>query len=284
MGLIKITADSTCDLSEDIIKDIDAHIMRLYVSLGDKTYRDGGNINPQMIYDFVAKEKILPKTAAPSPEDYNELFAKYANNCDAVIHFNISSLMSASNQNAKIAAQNFKNVYVVDSLSLSTGTALLMLKTDELIKKGKKAADIVKELEEIKPKVQASFVVDTLEYLHKGGRCSGLAKLGATIFKIHPLLLVKKGSITVHKKLRGKISFVYADYLDELKKEFSNPETKFAFVTHTEIGEEDLQAFINKARELYKFEKLYVTAAGCTITSHCGKGTVGLLFINGSEI
>ena len=284
MGVIKLTADSTCDLNEELIKKLDLDIMRLYVSLGEKTYRDGYDITPDMIYDFVSNEKILPKTAAPSPEDFIKMFSKYSKTYDAVIHFNISSSMSASNQNAIIAAKSFENVYVIDSLSLSTGTSLLILKADELIKKGKNAKEIVCQIEANKLKVQASFVVDTLEYLHKGGRCSGLAKLGATVFKIHPMLLVKNGSIMVYKKLRGKINLVYVDYIETLHKQFRTPELKNAFITHSGCSRETLDIFKDKVKELYNFENIYETVAGCTITSHCGKGTIGLLFINSNNI
>lgn len=284
MGVIKLTADSTCDLSDALIKKLDLDIIRLYVSLGEKIYRDGYDINPDIIFDFVSKQKILPKTAAPSPKDYIKMFSKYSKTSDAIIHFNISSEMSASNQNACIAAQNFENVYIIDSLSLSTGTSLLILKADELIKEGKAAKEIVAALEDLKAKVQASFVVDTLEYLHKGGRCSGLARLGATVFKIHPMLLVKNGNITVYKKLRGKISLVYMNYIETLRKNYPDPELKNVFLTHSGCSKETLAAIKKKVSELYKFENIFETVAGCTITSHCGKGTLGLIFINSKSI
>lgn len=284
MSSVKFTADSTCDLNAALIKELDIEIMNFFVSLGDKTYRDGINVFPETIYDFVAEHKILPKTAAPSPEDYRQLFSKYTETYGAVIHFNISSHMSAANQNARIAMQDFKNVYVIDSQSLSTGTSLLMLKASDMHKQGKGGQEIADKINALAPKVQASFVVDTLEYLHKGGRCSGLARLGATILKLHPMLLVKGGEITVHKKLRGKIGEVYCDYAQILKNEFPSPDLKNAFITHSGCSKETIDAFRKKVNGLYKFENIYETLAGSTITSHCGKGTLGLLFINDENL
>jgi DegV family protein with EDD domain len=280
MANIKFTADSTCDLSDELIKKLDVEILHFFVSLGDKGYRDGVDIFPETIFDFVEKNKILPKTAAPSPEEYAQLFSRYSKDFDAVIHFNISNELSASNQNANVAMQQFDNVYVINSLSLSTGTSILIMKADELRQKGMEAEEIVKEINGLRHKVQASFVVDTLEYLHKGGRCSALARLGATILKLHPMLLLKDGKITVFKKLRGKIKSVYMEYLEILKKEFPSPENEFAFLTMVAIDEKTAEIIKKKVKELYNFKEVYVTAAGCTITSHCGKGTFGLLFLN----
>ncbi len=284
MANIKFTADSTCDLSKELIKKLDVEILNFFVTLGDKGYRDGVDIFPDTIFDFVEKHKILPKTAAPSPEEYSALFSRFNKDFDAVIHFNISGGLSASNQNARVAVQNFENVFIIDSLSLSTGTSVLIMKADELRGQGKTAEEIVAEINALKSCVQASFVVDTLEYLHKGGRCSGLARLGATILKLHPMLLVKNGSITVHKKLRGKIKDVYMEYLDILKSEFPGPEKEFAFLTVVGMDEANTEAIKEKVQKLYGFKNLFVAPAGSTITSHCGKGTYGLLFLNSSSI
>lgn len=284
MAKIKFTADSTCDLTKELIEKLDLDIINLYVSLGEKTFRDGIDIFPETIFDFVEKNNILPKTAAPSPEDYSVLFSKYSKTYDAVIHFNISSGVSASNQNANVAVKSFDNVYIIDSLSLSTGTSLLILKADSLRKEGKTVNEIIETINALRQNVVSSFVVDTLEYLHKGGRCSGIARLGATILKLHPVLLLKNGSITVHKKLRGKISDVYTEFVKILKKEFSNPHSDYVFITASGSSNAIIDSVKQKLEELYSFKNIYVTTAGSTITSHCGKGTVGIMFVNDTAI
>jgi len=284
MEKIKFTIDSTCDLSKELIEELNVDVINFFVNLGEKTYRDGLNITPQMIFDYVSETDILPKTAAPSPEDYIKLFSKYNKEYDYIMHFNISSNLSAANQCAIVASQNFDNVIIIDSLSLSTGTSLLLLKANELMQQGKGAKEIETELNKLKYNVQASFIIETLEYLYKGGRCSGLARLGATILKLHPMLLLKKGNITVHKKIRGKIKDVYVDYLKTLKKEFPEPENSYAFITYTSIDEDIVKLVKSKIEEIYNFKKIYLTNAGSTVTSHCGEGTLGLLFINSKNI
>lgn len=284
MNKIKFTADSTCDLSAELVKKLDVDIMSLVVTLGDKDFRDGVDVFPEDIYKFVAEKKILPKTAAPSPDDYRAMFSKFSKEYDAVIHFNISADMSASNQNAQLAAADFKNVHVIDSRSLSTGTSLLILKAQALNEQGKSVSETVQTLKALTGKVQASFVIDTLEYLHKGGRCSGMEKLGAAILRLHPMLLVKDGNITVFKKLRGKMALVYNDYVNILHQSFPNPDKKHAFITHTSCSEEVIAGVKDCAEKLFGFENIHITGAGSTITSHCGKGTLGLLFINDTDI
>lgn len=283
MAQIKFTADSTCDLSAELLKGLDLDIVRLLVSLGDKTYRDGEDIFPQDIMRQYEASGILPKTAAVSPDEFTQLFEKYSG-YDAVIHFSISHKLSANFQNASIAKEGLPNVYLVDSLSLSTGTSLLILEADKLRKQGKSAQEIVEHLEALKSKVQASFVVDTLEFLHKGGRCSSLAMIAGKILKIHPMLLLKNGAITVHRKFRGKMNQVLNDYIDALYAEFPTPRKDFAFITHCLCEDEEVERVKSKVQSLYGFEKLYVTQAGATVSSHCGKGTLGLLFINDKEI
>ena len=280
---IKLTADSTCDLSEVLIKQLDLSIINFFVTLGNKDYRDGIDVFPHTIYDFVEKNKILPKTAAPSSEEYSDLWNKYSGDYDAIIHFNISNKLSAGNQNAVIAAKNFDNVFVVDSLSLSTGTSLLIFYADKLRKEGKPAAEIVETLNGLRGNVAASFVVDTLDYLHKGGRCSGLAHFAASILKLHPMLLLKDGVITVHKKLRGNFKKVNSEYIDLLNKEFSDYQDDIAFITHT-CEPQEVEEILNNVKSKFNFKNIYVTDAGSTITSHCGKGTYGLLFINKTPI
>lgn len=277
MAKIKFTADSTCDLPRELADKLDLTILNFFVLLGDKGYRDGIDIFPQTIFEFVEKQKILPKTAAPSPDEYRELFSRFSSDYDAVIHFNISSKLSASNQNANIAVKDFKNVYVIDSAMLSTGTSMLIFHADKLRKEGKSAEEIVDSVNKLKYDVQCSFIVDTLEYLHKGGRCSGLTRFAASVLKLHPVLLLKDGAITVHSKLRGKIDKVYSDYIDILKEEYPDPSRELAIITHT-CDEATMKALKDKVQSVFNFKTVYVTSAGSTITSHCGKGTWGIMF------
>lgn len=281
---VKLTADSTCDIGEELISQLDMSIAGLIVTLGDKNYRDLQDVFPQDIYDFVDKNNILPKTAAPSPDDYRQMFAGYSG-YESVLHFNISSKMSASYQNAVIAAKDFDNVYIIDSSSLSSGTALLILQADKLRREGLGGLEIKGRIEQLIDKVQASFVIDTLEYLHKGGRCTGMEKLGAAILRLHPMLLICEGEIKVYKKLRGKMEKVYLEYVETLAQKFPNPQRDFAFLTHTHgCSEEQIKAVYDKAQSIYNFKNLYITVAGSTITSHCGSGTLGLLFINDEPV
>lgn len=285
MAKIKITADSTCDIGSELKEKLNITIMPLTVTLGNEQYKDLETVFPKQIFEYVEKNGVLPKTAAASPDLYISMFEEALKENDAVIHFNLSSKMSASNQNANIAAKHFDNVYVIDSASLSSGTALLMLTTHRLASEGVKPCDIIDQLEVLKPCVQASFVIDELDFLHKGGRCSGLAKLGAAIFRIHPMLLVKNGEITVEKKIRGKMDQVYLDYIDNLSKNYPTPHIEDAFVTFS-LGttQKNIDAVIERVKKVYSFKNLYITTAGSTITSHCGKGTLGLLFINDKPI
>lgn len=194
-----------------------------------------------------------------------------------MIHFNISSKLSASNQNAMVAVQDFKNVYVIDSMMLSSGTSMLIFHADKLRKEGKSAKEIVESVNALRYNLQCSFIVDTLEYLHKGGRCSGLARFAAGVLKLHPVLLLKDGAITVHKKLRGKIDKVYFDYIDILKEEYPDPVKDLAIISHT-CDEETINKLKDRVQEVFGFKTVYVTSAGSTITSHCGKGTWGIMF------
>jgi DegV family protein with EDD domain len=284
MEKIVFSSDSTCDLSPELLAELRVTLTRLTVTLGDAAYRDGLTVSPEDIFRYVDETGILPKTAAVSPDEYAEVFKSLLSVGESVVHFSLSSAMSASYQNAALAASKLENVFVVDSGSLSTGTALLILKADTWRREGKTAEEIAAGAEALVPKVQASFVVDTLDYLYKGGRCSGLAKLGATVLKLHPMLLVKNKEITVHKKIRGKMKAVYKDYADILKKNFPAPDPDNAFITNSGCTPEMTKLFAAHVKKAYKFKNLYFTTAGSTITCHCGKGTLGLLFINDKEI
>lgn len=277
MNKLILSSDSVCDLSKELIEKIDLKIMPLLVGLGDHYFQDGVDITPQDIYDFVAENKKLPKTAARSIADYTEYFTKLGAQGD-VIHFVISAEMSSSCQNALIAAREVgEHIHVIDSRNLSTGIGLLILDADRLRAEGKTTDEIVSEIRRRIPLVRASFVVDTLDYLRMGGRCSAVAALGANMLKLHPCIEVKDGKMGVGSKYRGKLSKVIKDYAND-KLKADHIETRNIFVTHTKCDPEVIDAIKEMVAELGIFENIYETEAGCTINSHCGPGTLGVLY------
>jgi DegV family protein with EDD domain len=219
---IKITSDSTCDLSEELVKSNDISIFPLSVILGEKSYLDGIDIVPENIFDYVALNNILPKTAAGSTEEYKKFFEKNLDGYDALIHFNISEKASSSYSAAEIASQSFKGkVFVVDSKALSTGQGLLVLKACDLVKQGMPAKDIVNTVNTLRPFVNTSFVPDALDYLHKGGRCSLAALIGAKVLKLHPMIAEnKEGQLIAKKKYKGSMERCIKSYIEELKEEY----------------------------------------------------------------
>ncbi len=277
---IKITSDSTCDLSREQIQQHDIHIMPLAVAMGEKNYRDGVDIEPAQIYNHVSGGGDLPKTAANNIADYQAVFAKYAAEYDAVIHLNISSDFSSCYQNACLAAEEFENVYVVDSRNLSTGHGLLVLKAAELAEAGKSGAEIADELRATAERVDASFILNQLEYLKKGGRCSALTVLGANMLKLKPCIEVKEGKMGVGKKYRGAFEKCLKEYITDRLSDREDLELDRVFVTHSGISKELVNMAVDTVRELQPFKEICITQAGCTVSSHCGPDTIGVLYIH----
>lgn len=274
---IALSMDSACDLPIELIEKHNIHITRFYIMLGEKECVDGIDVNADVIYNYVKETGVLPKTAAINIDTFNEYFSKFAKDYDAVIHFALSSEMSSSYKNALIASEEFKNVHIVDSASLSSGIGLLVLSCADKIEEGKDVETILKELEEEKPKVQASFLVDTLKFLYKGGRCSALSSIFASILKIKPKILVENGKMGVAKKYMGNINSCLIKYVDETLKS-NTPDKKRVFCTHSskmEISETIMQMLKD-----YGFEEIYECDASSTICSHCGPNTLGILFMN----
>lgn len=277
---IKITSDSTCDLSREQVEKYGIEVMPLAVAMGDKNYRDGVDLHPDAIYEHVSKGGDLPKTAANNIAEYAEVFGKYAKEYDAVIHLNISSDFSSCYQNACLAAEEFENVYVVDSRNLSTGHGLLVLKAAELAESGMDAAKIAETLRETAERVDASFILDQLEYLKMGGRCSAVAVLGANLLKLKPCIEVKEGKMGVGKKYRGAFGKCLKDYITDRIGGREDLELDRVFVTHSGISQELLDLAVETVRELQPFKEVCVTRAGCTVSSHCGPSTIGVLYIH----
>lgn len=277
---VKITSDSTCDLSPELIEKYDIDILPLYVSLGEETKKDGLEVVPEDIYAHVDKTGKLPKTSAPNLTDLIELFEKWHNEGYAIVHFSISSDFSSSYHSATIAAEEVGNVYVVDSRNLSTGQGLVVLTGADLAAEGKSAEEIKAECDKMTAKVEASFVVDSIDYLRMGGRCSSVAALGANLLKLKPCIEVRDGKMVSAKKYRGKIEKVIIDYVCDRLKGRDDIVKNRIFITHTKCDKKVVKEVESKIRELYPgFNEILETTAGCTVTSHCGPNTLGILFI-----
>ena len=281
---IRITADSTCDLSKQLVEQYNVAISPLHVSLGADDFHDGVTIVPEDIYNFYATNKQLPKSGACSAVEYEEFFQKQLDDgYEAVIHFNLSSEMSASHNNAVTAAQNLQNVYVVDSRNLSTGTGLLVLYACDLANEGFAPEEIVKKVSARLDAVRASFIIDTLEYLHKGGRCTTLVYYAANLMSLKPTIEVKGGKMGVGSKFIGRFPRCVGKYADLVKSQCTSPDKKRCFVTHTQMDDELVQSVIEKVKSWGYFDEVLETTAGCTITTHCGPNTIGILYINDGE-
>lgn len=278
---IKITSDSTCDLSSALIQDNHIGIFPLSVILGEKSYRDGVDIVPQDIFDFVAQNNVLPKTAAGSAEEYVAFFRQQIEGYDALIHIDISAKASSSHSAASVAAEEFGGkVLVFDSKALSTGQGLLVMKACDFAKEGLTAKEIVAKLEELRPRVNTSFVPDALDYLHKGGRCSLAALIGAKVLKLHPMIAEdKEGQLIAKKKYMGSIERCIKNYIQELYEEYPAYDRTRCFITHSTADASLVELAKKMVAELFDFDEVIETVAGSIVTSHCGRNTLGVLFI-----
>lgn len=278
---IKITADSTCDLSPELIAKYEIGIMPLHVALGEDDRLDGVTIQPSDIYDYYAKNKKLPCSGARSAEEYKEFFTSFLNDgYDAVVHYDISSDMSGSFDNACVAAQELNGVYVVDSRNLSTGTGLLVLDACDQAAKGMDPLAIAQRSRDLTPHVRASFIIDKLEFLYKGGRCSSLAYLGANLLQINPIIEVKDGRMGIAGKPMGRYVRCIEKYADWVKKNCTSPDKTRCFVTHTKMDDGLAERTVEIVKSWGIFDEILETTAGCTVTTHCGSNTIGILFIN----
>lgn len=273
---IKISADSTCDLSQELIDRYNIGILPLYINVGDECIRDIG-INTEDL--FAKVDAGLPcSTAAVNVQDYLDVFGEWLKEYDAIVHFTISSDMSSCYQNACIAAAELGNVYVVDSRTLSSGIGHLAIAAAELAAGGMDAATIKDTLDERKAKLDVSFVLQTLDYLRKGGRCTAVQAFGANLLKLRVSIQVAEGAMGVAKKYRGKMAACYLDYVREKLSDPDSIDPRRIFITDSGISDEDRAAIEAEVRKLVPFEEVYHTHAGFTISSHCGPGCMGVLF------
>ena len=280
--MIKIISDSTCDLSPELIAKYDVDILPLYIVLGDEEYADGEGVSPDEIFRWSDAGNQTPKTAAVSIERAAELFKKYLDQGDEIISFSISNSMSTTGNVMRMAAEELNaadRVHIIDSENLSTGVGLQVIEAAVMAQAGKSAGEIIRHIEAVRPKVRASFVVDTLTFLHRGGRCSGLAAMLGGALKLHPRIAVENGKMAPGKKYRGKMSVVLKHYAADLEADLLSAKKDRVFITHSGCAEEDIESIREYLAGLNRFDEILVTRAGGVISSHCGPGTLGVLFI-----
>ncbi len=280
MKEIRIVSDSTCDLSPELLERYDIRTVPLCVVMNDETFYDGVDITPADIYKWADENRTTPKTAAVTYEKSIEVLKPLMDNGDDIIFFTISSKMSSTCQVIRlIAAQEcYSRLFVIDSQNLSTGIGLQIIRAAELAKEGKSAEEIVQEIENSLHLVRASFVVDTLTYLSRGGRCTAVTALIANTFKLHPMIIVKDGSMGVSKKFRGKMDHVLKTYVDGLKNVLAKADPARVFITHSGCTEELIGLVKAELEALDYFDEILITQAGGVISSHCGPNTLGVLF------
>lgn len=275
---IAISAESTIDLPKELLNRYDIHTLPFTVLLGDQTRLDG-DLGVDEIVAYVNKTKILPKTSAVNEYQFKEHFDKLLESYDAVIHFSLSSEISSACSNAKKVAEDYDNVFVIDTRTLSTGIALLSIYASKLAKKGFSAEDIVEKCEKRIPHLQVSFVLARLDYLYKGGRCSALELFGANLLKLRIQILLKDGKMAPAKKYRGNMDACIKNYVNDTLAAFNNPDLEQVFITSTTATPEQNEA-VRAILQEHGFKNIDCTTAGATITSHCGENCLGILYIN----
>ena len=276
---IKVSSDSTCDLTKEFIEQNDIGILPLVVVKDGESFRDGVDITPDVIFAHVNAGGALCSTSAANVNDYMEVFEEYKKEYDAVIHINIGSGFSSSHQNACLAAEEFENVYVVDSMNLSTGHGHIVAEAVKMVKEGMDAKAIYDALNELAPRVEASFVLDRLDYMVKGGRCSAVTALGASLLQLKPCIEVVDGKMGVCKKYRGSYEKALSNYVKDRLADRDDIVTERIYVTHTETPQEIVDKVKELVNEYKQFDSVEETVAGCTVSCHCGPNTLGVLFI-----
>lgn len=275
---IKITADSTCDLTQELAEKYNIGVIPIIIIKGDEQFRDGNGICPDDIYEYFDSGKGICSTSALNIADYIMEFEKYAGDYDAVIHFGMSGDISSTCRNAALAAEEFDNVYVVDSKNLTTSIAYLAMEASILAEQGLTPVEIIAKVEPLVDKLETSFVIDTLTYLHKGGRCSSVAALVGGLLKIKPCIELTEGTMKVGKKYRGNFAHCLKLYVHDRFKNRDDIDTKRLFVTHAKCDPELVEEVKAICREYFDFEEILETPVGCTVASHCGPNTLGVVF------
>ncbi len=274
---IVVSSESSCDLSKELIDRYSVSILPLNITIGEDTYIDGVNLTARDIFSKVAATGVLPVTAAVSPFAFEQQFRELRKNADRVIHFSISGKISSCYQNACLAAEEVGGVDVIDSCSLSTGIGLLVLAACEMIQEGKSTDKIVARCRELTGKLDVSFILGDLQYMYKGGRCSTVTMFGANLLKLKPIIQLKDGAMGVCGKYRGTMEHCIRQYVEE-RLANADPDPKRVFVTSTCLDDTYPGLTRSILEEKGIFQEILTTYAGCTVTSHCGKDTLGILF------
>ncbi len=277
--MVKVICDSSCDLSKELLEEYNIEVMPFPVMLGEKEYRDGVDLTPEMIFDFVEKTGVLPKTAAINEFEFAKVFEKYKQE-DGVVCLTISSKISTTYANAVKAAQDFDNVQVIDSYSLSSGVGIQAIYASILAQNGFNEKEIKEKVEARRDNVQISFATYKLNYLYKGGRCNSLQLLGANVLKIRPSIIVKDGRMGMHKKYVGNMNKVCCKYVEDTFKEFDKPNKRLVLVTHSSATKEIVDLVKDEVNKRFMADRLCETVAGATVTSHCGENTIGVIYYN----
>lgn len=280
--MVKIISDSTCDLSPELIAKYDIDILPLHILLGEDEYEDGKNITPEQIYSWSDENKTTPKTSAPALTDAIEFFKQYIDEGREIVCFSISSSMSTSGNVMRIAAEELEaedRITVIDSANLSTGIGLLVIEAAIMAQNNHTVEEIVSAIEALKPNVRASFVVDTLTYLYRGGRCNAVSAMAGGVLKLHPKIVVENGAMNASKKYRGKINSAIMTYVKDMEDDLKAARPNRVFITHSGCDRTIVEEVHSYLENLGVFSEILETRAGGVISSHCGPGTLGVLFI-----
>lgn len=286
MKKVIISADSTCDLGNELKEKLGIYYFPYHINLNGKDYLDNVTITPETLYSAYRENKTLPKTSAISAGEYIEYFKQFTDNGSEVVHINLGSALSASHQNALIAANELKGVYPVDSQNLSTGTGLLVIKACKMAEEGASAKEISERIKALTPYSHASFILNTLEFMRAGGRCSAVAAFGANLLGIKPCIVVDNndgGRMSVGKKYRGKFDRVLLSYTEDIIAKHPDYDDETVFITHSGTSDEYINVVKNYLSENTSFKNIYVTNASCTISCHCGPDTLGVLFMTKTD-
>lgn len=281
--MVRIVADSTCDLTKELAEKNGIQIVPLHIVLGEKEYLDGVEITPDEIYAWADKNEDTPKTSAVGFEEAMEVVKQVVDTDDEMIVFTISGKMSTTVNVFRMVVEELElenKVSVIDTENLSTGIGLILLKAASMVKEGKSRIEICQKIEELKRNVQASFVVDTLTYLHKGGRCSSVAAIAGGVLKLHPKIVVADGSMSATKKYRGKIDKAIWDYVMDMEDALKEADSERVFITHSGCEQAIIDKVYAYLSDMNYFNEIIVTRAGGVISSHCGYGTLGVLYLN----
>ena len=280
--MIKIVSDSTCDLSKELIEKYDIQIVPLHILLGEKEYLDGVEISPGEIYAWADQNEDTPKTSAVGFEEAADVVKQIVGTDDEMIIFTISGKMSTTGNVFRMVVEELEledKVSVIDSENLSTGIGLMVLKAADMVKEGKSRTEICQSIDELKGKVQASFVVDTLTYLHRGGRCSSVAALAGGVLKLHPKIVVADGTMSADKKYRGKMEKTIMDYVQDMEVVLKKADSERVFITHSGCEQEIIDKVYEYLKDMNYFKEILITRAGGVISSHCGYGTLGVIYL-----